>query len=321
LASLGIVLTILRLSSLTIALKKHSAQQIADMSRASLMSSSFVNQQMSVDQSQWNAAIVKSKDIHKAAAVAGATPSHPTPDGCEATVMIVRHCEKGQVTEHCAYVGFERSAYMATLFGNDHGERWPAPSYLFALAPSGRNKKTRMNFREIETVGPMAKKLGLTVNDKFEAADVSRLAMYIQNLLSSGNMCGKMALVSWHHTGISQLANRLGCGPTQGCPTEYREDTFDEVWQIKFTFRNLTHSVEDNLALPEQPQWYIFGSVQQQGFDPLAYSKQSGDYPAGGTEFGMRWKSLVTDIQERPKPVEGWSVVKKPDFLLPEDQH
>ena len=86
------------------------------------------------------------------------------PDGCEATVMLVRHCEKGSVREHCDYMGFERSAYLSTLFGN-HGERWPAPSYLFALSPDGRHNRRKMNFREIETLGPLANKTGVTIDD------------------------------------------------------------------------------------------------------------------------------------------------------------
>jgi hypothetical protein len=63
-------------------------------------------------------------------------------------VVIIRHCEKGSIREHCSYPGFERSVYLATLFGDD-GERWPAPSQIFALSP-GRHKK--MNFREMELV-------------------------------------------------------------------------------------------------------------------------------------------------------------------------
>lgn len=87
------------------------------------------------------------------------------PDGCEATVMIVRHCEKGDIREHCDYLGFERSVYLAKQFGNSHEERWPAPSFIFAMSPGGRHNKHKMNYREIETVGPLAEKTGITVDD------------------------------------------------------------------------------------------------------------------------------------------------------------
>jgi hypothetical protein len=77
-------------------------------------------------------------------------------EGCEATVILVRHCEKGSVREHCSYPGYERSVYLASLFGDDN-ERWPAPSAIFAENP--RRHKNKMNFREIELVGPTSEKL------------------------------------------------------------------------------------------------------------------------------------------------------------------
>ena len=86
------------------------------------------------------------------------------PDGCEATVMLVRHCEKGDIREHCNYLGFERSVYLASLFGDDPHARWPAPEYIFAMTPGGRHNKHKMNYREVETVGPLANKTGVTVD-------------------------------------------------------------------------------------------------------------------------------------------------------------
>jgi hypothetical protein len=77
-------------------------------------------------------------------------------DGCEATVIIVRHCEKGTIREHCSYPGYERSVYLASLFG-DGNERWPAPSAIFAENP--RRRKDKMNFREMELVGPTSEKV------------------------------------------------------------------------------------------------------------------------------------------------------------------
>jgi hypothetical protein len=77
-------------------------------------------------------------------------------EGCEATVILVRHCEKGSVREHCSYPGYERSVYLASLFGDDN-ERWPAPTAIFAENP--RRHKNKMNFREMELVGPISEKL------------------------------------------------------------------------------------------------------------------------------------------------------------------
>lgn len=88
------------------------------------------------------------------------------PEGCESTVLIVRHCEKGSVREHCAHVGFERAVYLATQFGSHPHERWPSPSYIFAEGPGERRNTKKMNFREIETVGPLSEKVGVKVDDR-----------------------------------------------------------------------------------------------------------------------------------------------------------
>lgn len=64
-----------------------------------------------------------------------------------------------------SHTGYERSVYLATLFG-DGNERWPSPSYIFAESPGFRSAKMKMNFREIETVGPVAQKAGVPVDDR-----------------------------------------------------------------------------------------------------------------------------------------------------------
>jgi hypothetical protein len=88
------------------------------------------------------------------------------PEGCESTIVIIRHCEKGSVREHCAHVGFERAVYLATQFGFDRTDRWPAPSFIFAEGPGQRKSQHKMNFREMETVGPTAEKVGVKVDDR-----------------------------------------------------------------------------------------------------------------------------------------------------------
>jgi hypothetical protein len=90
---------------------------------------------------------------------------NPT-EGCESTVVIVRHCEKGSVREHCAHVGFERAVFLSTLFGDHEHDRWPAPAFIFAEGPGQRRNQRKMNFREMETVGPLADKVKVKVDDR-----------------------------------------------------------------------------------------------------------------------------------------------------------
>mmetsp|Transcript_7832 Transcript_7832/g.16332 ORF Transcript_7832/g.16332 Transcript_7832/m.16332 type:complete len:386 (-) Transcript_7832:203-1360(-) len=277
------------------------AQRVADESRArfpnlnSLRQLSHTGKEKPDNIPEKNDTLSSSKKKEKKQHVSTASK------GCEATIILVRHCEKATVREHCAYVGYERSVYLATLFGDDE-ERWPAPSYIYALDPDGRHNKHKLNFREIETVGPLSEKVNVPVDYSYRSKNSGRLSRDLLKLVHNGELCGKVALVSWKHSEIGHLAHRLGCGPSQGCPMDYRGKSFDETWQIKFVFREFEHSVRKSLKLPSLPQWKVFGSVQPEGFDPLAFSKLAGDYPSGGKSSGGSWKPAALDISERKSP-------------------
>jgi len=137
----------------------------------------------------------------------------------------MRHCEKGSIREHCnyySYIGFERAKYISTLFGDDPDARWPAPSYLFALAPGERNNEEVNDWREVETIEPLSNKIGVAINDSLGMKTKNEFAKHLFRMLRSGEMCGKVALVSWkHEVTMSHLAHSLGCGPKDGCPNEW----------------------------------------------------------------------------------------------------
>jgi hypothetical protein len=111
-------------------------------------------------------------------------------------------------------------------------------------------------------------------------------------------------VVAWKHAFIPKIAAELGCGPDQGCPDSYPDDSFDLVWELRFVFapqrpkdeimealRASTSSfliVQDDYGLLEKAtttnpddgddsssaselQWTVFGSVTEQRFDPLAF--------------------------------------------------
>ncbi|KAL7559106.1 hypothetical protein ACA910_017518 [Epithemia clementina (nom. ined.)] len=257
------------------------------------------------------------------------SPSFAPTKDCESTIIILRHCEKGRIREHCAYVGYERSVYLSTLFG-DGNERWPSPSYIFALGPGSRRSSRKMNFREIETVGPLREKVGIPVDDSFSIQRTGHLAAELVQRIRDENMCGKIAVISWKHSNIGHLAHLLGCGPAQGCPLRYTAKTFDEAWQIKFVRRDFMHSASKTLKLHRLPEWKVFGSVQPENFDPLAFSKLVGDYPARTANNNNNpnleetrhqpvggWQSHAVEIPERKSPndTDDWFLAQNIDFL------
>jgi hypothetical protein len=163
-----------------------------------------------------------------------ATASHPQDstnsaiDGCEATIMLVRHCEKGGLKSHCSFMGYERSVYLATLFGDD--KRWPAPSQIYAL---NKGRTHKLNYREVETVQTISDTVGVPINRDYSTLDTKALSHDLLEQLLEGELCGKLVLISWKHSDIPKLAQHLGCGPLQGCPWDYRGKDFDSTWQIR----------------------------------------------------------------------------------------
>jgi hypothetical protein len=129
-------------------------------------------------------------------------------EGCEGTVMIIRHCEKLNLKSHCDYVGFERSAYLAELFGDK--ARWPPPSHIYALEPGHRNNPKKHNYREVETVQAISDKFGLDIDEAYSTADTGHLAEVVLEQIKTGQVCGKVLLISWKHSDIPRLARKLG---------------------------------------------------------------------------------------------------------------
>ena len=67
---------------------------------------------------------------------------------------------------------------------------------------------------------------------------------------------------------------------------DYRGKEFDQVWQIRYVYRSFHHGPSAKSTLKH---WDVFGSTQNENFDPLAFSKLVGDYPRGGTGHAGRW--------------------------------
>jgi hypothetical protein len=89
---------------------------------------------------------------------------------------------------------------------------------------------------------------------------------------------------------------------------DYRGKSYDAAWLLKFVYTTFDHSTHKKLKLPEEPEWRVFGSVQAEGFDPLAFSKKVGDYPPNGTSTGARWKASAVEFPERDsrKDTKSW---------------
>lgn len=258
---------------------KKEIQSFADMERKDKLENPSLQSELYYKQSE-----VETGDVPLLRNTVSPPPPRPPPANCEATVILIRHCEKSSLKEHCSNKGFQRAEYLATLFGDTLKEKWPAPSYLFALNPGERHDKYVQNWREIETILPLSEKFHIKINDSFGLKDTNGLSDQIYGLLKSGKLCDKVALVSWKHEDLPRLAHSLGCGPDQGCPNTFEDIDFDSTWQISYSYHKekyAPYAVEDPKTKKKwglHPKWWVSSTIRPEDFDPLAYSKRNGNY-------------------------------------------
>ena len=207
------------------------------------------------------------------------------PVGCHATTIIVRHCEKEDIREHCSALGFQRAEYLSSLFGKDEQSRWPAPSYLFALSPGDRNNEKVHNYREVETITPTSKKVGIDIDETYGIDQTVDLAERVLKMLSENELCGKVVLIAWKHSEIPHLCNLLGCSEDKGCPTSWNEYDYDNTVQVIHSYHKQKYpsfvaeeKKNRHRIFGQEPQWWVNGHIQAQNFDPLEFAKHSGGY-------------------------------------------
>ncbi len=150
-------------------------------------------------------------------------------------IMIIRHAEKPpasgqpfgvtadgvQDEESLIIQGWQRAGALACLFAPSRGPLQDAglatPKFLFASeSKSGGGSK-----RPLETITPLASKLGLTPKTH-KKSDIDKVA---EDAMS----CGDVALISWQHEDIPTIANAI-VGNSTTVPQAWPGHRFDIVW-------------------------------------------------------------------------------------------
>jgi len=213
--------------------------------------------------------------------------------------------ETAEVAEEAAVV---ESAYILNTY---LPIKWPTPSFIYALSPFQRSTNDKIqNYRELETLSPLAKKYSLEINNNYveKEADMEKLSSELFEKLNSGEMCGNTAIIAWSQEFIPQLAQKLGCGPLQGCPLTYDAMEHDDVWSLKYAYEpkilNLIKGEDyknGNMPSSEEKDimsfkgWEMYGSSVKQNFDPLRFSAEVGDY-GPGILTGGRWNIAEKEL-------------------------
>jgi hypothetical protein len=155
-------------------------------------------------------------------------------------VLIIRHAEKTGDKEdvHLSRRGQDRAEALDRLFVTAPGrpDPFPRPDFIFAACDH------KDSHRPIETVTPLAKKLKLTVDtrfdnklpapaDKGDAPKKAGMAELRDELFGTPKYAGKTVLVSWRHSTLPALAGTLKAGKV---PEKWGDEVFDRVWQISY---------------------------------------------------------------------------------------
>lgn len=173
----------------------------------------------------------------------------PTPT----RIMIIRHAEKPYgthvgVTEHgdedpqsLIVRGWLRAGALVALFDPANGPLQNAnlavPTLIYASKPvsaatkrTGKSKRPAKKTgsksqRPLQTIAPLAKRLGLAPNLSFAAGQEKELAANV--LTQSG-----IVLISWQHEKIAKIAGHIvGANPpAPPYPVKWPSDRFDIVW-------------------------------------------------------------------------------------------
>lgn len=135
-------------------------------------------------------------------------------------ILIIRHAEKSDLKTDVDLNprGYARAAALPTLFPS----RFPIPDFLFAA------RQSKHSNRPVETITPLARALGLKIDNTYPNEDFGGLA---RRVLKQPVYGGKIVLICWHHENIPALARALG---VTNAPAHWPEKRFDQVWRIEY---------------------------------------------------------------------------------------
>ncbi|HEY2963697.1 MAG TPA: hypothetical protein VGJ37_14855 [Pyrinomonadaceae bacterium] len=151
-------------------------------------------------------------------------------------IMLIRHAEKPakdgapygvtrkgeQSKESLEIRGWQRAGALSTLLAPSNGHfqhtSLAKPQFLYASKPL-RRKGSR---RPIETITPLAEKLGLGIHSDFARSEFDQM---VEEAFS----CRGIVLICWQREYIPQIAAHI-VGQDHIVPTTWPEDRFDMIW-------------------------------------------------------------------------------------------
>lgn len=132
-------------------------------------------------------------------------------------VLIIRHGEEPKDGPHLDDQGRARANALIKFFKDPLSR----PTSLFAA------KSSKQSARSVETITPLSKALGLTIDTRFSDQQYKRLA---STILHSARHAGGHILICWHRETMTELAAALGVAN----PPQWPGNQYDHVWRIRY---------------------------------------------------------------------------------------
>jgi broad specificity phosphatase PhoE len=150
-----------------------------------------------------------------------------------AVILIIRHAEEADTGDGLSPAGEARAQACAGYFKNFAINGQPAKlGHIFATRDTKNSHRPRL------TVEPTARKLGLTIDDRFKDRQFLDLVNDIESQPHGENI-----LISWHHGKIPQLLRALGADPQTHLPNgKWPDGSFG--WLIQLRYDQNGHLIE-----------------------------------------------------------------------------
>ena len=167
-------------------------------------------------------------------------------------IMVLRHAEKpakdfepfgvtlqGERDSECLTTrGWQRAGALANLFAPTNGHFQHASLARPRLIYASKPLKRKGSRRPIETVTPLAEKLGIKINKNFPRFEA-------ESMLEEVFLCKGAVLICWQREYIPRIAAHI-LGNKTRVPQVWPDDRFDLVWVFdrdrssdKFTFKQV----------------------------------------------------------------------------------
>lgn len=144
-----------------------------------------------------------------------------------AQVILIRHAEKQPGEPVLSAKGYKRAALLKDFFLEEAAvTHYGAPAAIYAAAPKNEDS----SIRSIQTVTPLAKALGLGIDDSYTRGQTGKL---VREIMETPAYDGRMVLVCWQHDNLVKIAYGLAeynNSPRVNIPLVWDDGSFDRVW-------------------------------------------------------------------------------------------